>query len=203
MTTTNRRYRFARGLTLVEVAISTVLIAGLMVSAMNAVGASVVAREQAVDSVRGQLLAETMLDAIVTLPYQDPGLGLGIGPIEIDLDDGLPTKWGQFDDVDDFNGWSSSPPEAADGSAIPGYTSDWQRAVSVRYLEPISLAQQGGLSANTGVKRITVTVKHHGRTVGTAVGVRTQGADTAREGAPAPDDDGGILGGILGGLFGG
>ncbi len=195
-----------RALTLIEVVISTMLIAGLMLAAMNAVGASVLERERTVDQARGQLLAEDLLDAISALPYSDPDLAIDLGIIKIESDEGSPTQWGSFDDVDDFDGWSASPPTDGDGTALAGYSKSWTRSVEVKLVNADTLADLGVLSGGQGVKRITVTVTHDRKVVGRAVGLRTLGADAIRSGMPpadASDDGGGLLDVLgIGGLLG-
>ncbi|MEQ8770659.1 MAG: hypothetical protein RIB60_09130 [Phycisphaerales bacterium] len=196
-----RRRAWRRGLTMVEAVISTLLVAGLMVAAMDAVGASVVTREKIVQETRGQQLADSMLQAISNFAYTDPDGGLDLGVIKIESGEETGAGWGRFDDVDDFDGWSASPPQARDGSALPGYSKRWTRSVEVALVRRDSLDDIGLLSGGEGVKRIVVSVTRDGAVVGRAVALRTLGTDLARAGeSPAADDGGGLLdplGGIL------
>lgn len=193
--------RRARGLTLVEVVISTMLIAGLMVAAMDAVGASVLAREKIVNSIRGQLLADELLDHIVTLAYLDPDTA-SLGVDSIFRDEMWATNWGAFDDVDDFVMWSATPPQDADGAGLAGYTGRWRRSVDVSFVDRESFAPLSIFSGGNGVKRITVVVTYNNVEVGRAVALRTMGTDYARFGYPDEDDGGGSVLDALGDLFG-
>jgi|GEM_PF-6598319 len=59
-----------------------------------------------------------------------------------------------WDDVDDYEGWSASPPQLKDGTPIADY-SGWTREVAVAYVDPLD---PNGLSASEdlGLKRIIV-----------------------------------------------
>ncbi len=76
-----------------------------------------------------------------------------------------------FDDVDDYHGWSASPPEAKDGTALADYTG-WTRSVTVEYVNPL---QPGGtaVGSDNGAKRITVTVTDPRGSETKLIGVRT------------------------------
>ncbi len=72
--------------------------------------------------------------------------------------------------MDDYNGWSESPPQFADGTAMPNLA-NWSRSVQVAFVNPTNLSQTS--TTETGAKRITVTVTHNGVVVATRVAVRT------------------------------
>ena len=75
-----------------------------------------------------------------------------------------------WDDVDDYDGWSASPPEEKDGTAIT-WASDFTRAVSVDWVVRSDLSQT--TSSETQVKRIEVTVSRGEREIVTLVAYRT------------------------------
>jgi hypothetical protein len=72
--------------------------------------------------------------------------------------------------VDDYHGWSSSPPVEKDGTLLSGLTG-WQRSVTVEWVNP---DDPGEVKAfETGAKRITVTVSCGNKQVGFLVAIRT------------------------------
>ena len=63
-----------------------------------------------------------------------------------------------FDDVDDYNNWQQSPPQAIDGTALSSF-SKFSRTVNIQYVT-ISGADWISSSETTYYKRITVIVSH-------------------------------------------
>jgi len=68
-------------------------------------------------------------------------------------------EWGgtrsDFDDVDDYEDWSGSPPQTKDGTELTGYEG-WSRQVAVHYVRPAPPDVTVG--SDLGLKRIRVTV---------------------------------------------
>lgn len=69
-------------------------------------------------------------------------------------------EWGdgtrsEFDDVDDYENWSASPPQTKDGTDLTGYEG-WTRQVAVHYVSLAAL--DNPIFTDEGCKRITVTV---------------------------------------------
>jgi hypothetical protein len=60
-----------------------------------------------------------------------------------------------WDDVDDYNGWTESPPQAKDGTSL-GLPAGWRRDVAVDYVTPDDPTAKSG--TDQGIKRIIVTV---------------------------------------------
>lgn len=116
------------GLSLAEVVVSSLLVGLLMTTSLLSVGAALKSANVAVESSDGIALAQKLVDEITMQAFKDPnqtatfGLesGESLGP------DGRTTT----DDVDDFNGWTDSPPTDRSGNAITGF-SGWNRAVVV------------------------------------------------------------------------
>ena len=75
-----------------------------------------------------------------------------------------------WDDVDDYAGWSASPPEANDGTTLSGFEA-WTRSVEVVWVKP---GQLNTVGAKTGVKRISVTVSRNDGPATELVAIRTQ-----------------------------
>lgn len=139
------------GVTLAEVLVSTLIVGFLMVAALNSVGSIFKARTVTSNRNNAYLLAEDLMSEIEQTPYDDPEGGTGIG-----IDGGeTASDRATFDDVDDFDGWSQSPPKNRDGTTITG-TTGWTRTVTVEYVDTAN----PGTSTITdfGLKRVTVTV---------------------------------------------
>ncbi|MEE9211831.1 MAG: hypothetical protein V3U29_04175 [Phycisphaeraceae bacterium] len=146
--------------------ISVLLVGVLFVAAMNLVGASKFSQYKTADRQRGNLLAQALMAEILSQAYEEPVDTVNFGR-ESSESGGDRADW---DDVDDYDGWSSSPPEYKDGTPM-AVTPGWDRSVSVQWVTPSDLTQV--LANPTGVKRITVTVAHNTVPVAKLVAVRT------------------------------
>ncbi|MBI4717860.1 MAG: hypothetical protein HY763_08665 [Planctomycetes bacterium] len=160
--------RGAAAFSLAEVLVSLVLASGLVVVSLNTVGSSALGRRVTSEHACGQLLALSLMTEIMQQPYKDLGLaplfGLEVG--ELDVLGGTRVN---FDDVDDYDNLSESPPKKKAGTA---YTdrSDWTRTVAVSYADPNNLALNS--LTDQGLKRITVVVKRNGRVMAQLVALR-------------------------------
>jgi hypothetical protein len=135
-----------RGIAYVDVFVSMVVVSLAIVAGLNAFG--VFAREGRADretaiatELAAQLAAEIRGQA-----FEDSSAPL-FGP-EVGETDGTRSS---FDDVDDYNNWSASPPKRRDGTVMTDYQG---------YTQEVAVALYG--SANQ--KKITVTIKKDGRT---------------------------------------
>ncbi len=139
------------GLSLIEVVVSTVIVAFVVTASLQTVATAVSARSRTSQHQLGPALAQDLLSEILQHPYTDPDnpnnsigteSGEGAG------------KRSDFDDIDDYHGWfSNSSPETIDGSKFP-IGRGWQRSVTVSFVDPTTLYR----SANDlGLKRIDVT----------------------------------------------
>lgn len=154
------------GFTLVEAAISTVVVAVMLVAALNTVGAARVAQYKATLVGRGRLYAEALMTEILQQSYQEPGATYVFGR-EAGESDTIRTA---YDDVDDYHGWTESPLAARDGTALPN-SANWSRTVTVEWVDPLDPIQVGG--TETGAKRITVVAAFRNVPQATVVAVRT------------------------------
>jgi type II secretory pathway pseudopilin PulG len=154
------------GFTLVEAAISTVIVAVMFVAALNTVGAARVAQHKASLVGRGRMFAESLMAEICLQSYQEPGATWVFGR-EAGESDTIRTA---YDDVDDYHGWTESPPTAKDGTALPN-SADWRRAVTVEWVNALDPTQVSG--TETGAKRITVVAAFRNVPQATVVAVRT------------------------------
>ncbi len=159
---------------MVEAIISMLIIGVMLVAALNTVGAAKVTERKAADRSHGVLLAQDLLSEILQQAYEDPDLAAGsFGLAAAEIGDGSRALW---EDVDDYHGWTASPPEAKDGTVIAGFK-NWERQVHVAWVDPADLETVVG--GNQGAKRITVTVLYNGVQVAELVAVRTNKADAA------------------------
>lgn len=151
---------------LAETAISILLVGGLVVVALNTVGASVAGREFTRNRGRGDLLAHHLMSEILRQSYQEP---IDTPTMGREAGEGGGSRTA-YDDVDDYDGWASSPPEEKDGTALAHLTG-WERSVAVEFVDPNSLSTVR--TTETGVKRITVTVRRDGVDKASLMSIKT------------------------------
>lgn len=164
--------RFARGrsgraaLSLVETLLSVVLVGGLIAVSLNLVGASAVGNQKSGDRSRGQLLAEALASEILMQAYANPD-GAPLWGLEVGESNASRTT---FDDVDDYDGWTESPPTLRDGTVLADF-GGWSRSVAVAWVDADNLNQP--ILLDEGVKRVTITVRHNGVPAATRTVIRT------------------------------
>lgn len=146
----------------------SILIVGLMlVAALNTVGASKFSQVHNAEQALGPMLAQSLMSEILNQSYEEPAATLAFGLEREDAS--VRTDW---DDVDDYHGWSASPPQGRDGTVLSD-TAGWGRAVAVTWADTADLDSTA--ASPSGIKRIDVTVTHNGRTVTTLSSLRTNG----------------------------
>lgn len=155
-----------RAFTLVEAVISIVITSVMLVAALRTVAAARSGQIWNSDRLRAIYLAQDLMAEITSKPYTDPGATPLFGPEGAEIVGGRST----YDDVDDYNGLSESPPKDRSGTSIPGATS-WTRAVTVIWVMPADLTQTSLI--DRGAKLITVTVSRNNATLAKLVEVRT------------------------------
>lgn len=122
-----------RGVTLIEVAISTVLVGVVLVASLETLGGSMRTTRAAADTIDAYNVLGMMLNEVRSAPFEDPdGNTAGLG-IEAD-EPSSPTDRLAFDDADDYAGYTSTPPTSPDGTSIAGYDG-WTQTFTVTYLE--------------------------------------------------------------------
>ena len=160
--------RFSRAFSMAEATLSVFILGVVLVAALSTVGASGRARQKMADRARGTPIAQELMTEILAQAYKDADPGASdLGP---EPSESFPQNRSRFDDVDDYDGWSASPPETKDGEPIEGFD-DWRRSVAVTWVDPDDLTQVCG--SETGIKRITVIVAHNDVPVATLVAIRT------------------------------
>ncbi len=166
----SRRKCSPRAFSMVEVIISVVIVGTMTVAALNTVGAAKLGNQKTTSRKSGTLLAQQLMAEILTQGYAEP-VDAPVFGRESSESDG---NRGEYDDVDDYDGWSSSPPEYKDGTLIPDLDG-WARQVSVAWVNATDLSLTSG--SETNVKRIIVTVTYHGVEVASLTAVRTLARD--------------------------
>lgn len=145
-----RRERL-RGLSHVEVVICIPLVGMVLVGAMNSTGGIVRTWTFAQDMHRAQSLAENLMAEVLQQHYEEPD-ETPLSGRETDESSSTRLNW---DDVDDYDGWTHSPPTDKSNMSLSGYTG-WTHAVSVSNVELNDPTQT--TASDEGVKRIVVTV---------------------------------------------
>lgn len=143
-----------RGLTLVEATIAMVVLSMVLVSVMQGVGLSAKLQHRTADDLRGATLAKELADRIAVYAYNEPTpvsptptIGIDSGETAGDTD--------TFDDIDDWHGYTETPPTFADGTQM-AFLNGWTRTVAVRW---VARAAPGtDVAADEGAKAIVVTV---------------------------------------------
>lgn len=148
---TRRDQRTRRGFTVIETALSTVVIGLMLVAALQTVGASKVAQHRNADRARAVPLASSLLAEITAQAYEEPDIVKLFGPEPTEV---LTGNRSAFDDVDDYEGLTETPPRDRAGVALPGFTG-WTLTVKVQWVNPSNPTMTS--LVETGAKLITVT----------------------------------------------
>jgi MSHA pilin protein MshD len=141
-----------RAFTLVEAAVSCIIVAVMLSAALATSGAARAREQKAIDRQRGLFLAQSLMSEILDKAYVDPGALPLFGPEAAEVSHSRST----YNDVDDFDGLTDSPPKDSSGAAIVGY-SRWSRTVTVQWVTPGNLNTVS--LTETNLKKVTVTVK--------------------------------------------
>ena len=158
-----------RGLSQVEVVISTIIVSVLMVTSLSTIAASRRSQMAESNEVRGLAIAEALMAEITQLPMRDPACDCGFGPESGETG----TSRLGFDDVDDYLNLADSPPKSRSGTALSGY-SDLSRNVSI---DMVSFSNwTSTTSTYEGVYRITIRVLRDNVEFARLVGYRSAGS---------------------------
>jgi MSHA pilin protein MshD len=163
---TRRLRRRALGGTLIEVAVSTLLVGVLLVAALSTVGARLRHQSDLTVRQRASLLADQMLSEVLELDYKDPNQTPTFG---LEANESGSNR-SAYDDVDDYHGLNESPPKLRSGTTLTGVTG-WTRSTSIHYVGPSDLTSVVG--SDQGYKRITVQVNKDGEQLAEMTAVRT------------------------------
>jgi type II secretory pathway pseudopilin PulG len=140
----------ARGFTLVEALMAVLIVSGVLVASLGTFGAIGRARQLELERAQALGLAERVMAEIVQCRYEEPSASTTtLGP------DAGESGRAQYDDVDDYDSWSTAPPEGRDGVALVGMTG-WSVQVWVRWVNPSDPATT--TNTPSGLKRIQMRV---------------------------------------------
>lgn len=159
-----------RAFSLVEAVIAAAIVGLMLVVALNTVGASRVGHYKTAQRSLGHSLAQGLMAEILQQAYED--LALPPGSFGPRYDKTVTGDRSLYDDVDDYDRWSASPPETKLGVVMKGLIG-WRRSVSVNWVKPDDLNWVVG--GDTGVKGICVKVTHNGVPAATLWAIRTRG----------------------------
>tara|TARA_R110002072_G_scaffold243821_2_gene403086 strand:+ start:63895 stop:64527 length:633 start_codon:yes stop_codon:yes gene_type:complete len=143
--------RWRSGLTLAEVAISTLIVGLMMVASLKSVGGVYTTWTAAAEKHDGIALADQLLEEIMQSEYEEPDETPIFG-VESGESSGNRKDW---DDVDDYLSWSHVPPKTKGNDSIPNYDG-WTRTATVQLAsiaDPLVVP-----ASDEGLKLITVTV---------------------------------------------
>jgi type II secretory pathway pseudopilin PulG len=154
------------GFTLIEAVMSMLIVGLMLVASLNTVGASKLAQSRNAEQTLGPMLARELMAEILNQAYEEP-----VDTAAFGLEGEAADVRADWDDVDDYHGWSAMPPQNRDGSAVTG-ADGWTRTVSVTWVNKLTFNPSGGA---TGLKRIDVEVVRNGRIVTTLSSLRTCG----------------------------
>ena len=145
-----------RAFSLLEVVISVFLVGTVMVVALEALVAATAGQTRNGNRAQATLLAQALIDEMLDHPYVDPDGDAIFGPEAGETAGGTRAA---FDDVDDYNGWSGSPPQTKDGVELP-LEGDWSREVSVQWVKAEDI--EANSATDAGLSRIVVNVDYQG-----------------------------------------
>lgn len=154
------------GLTLAEAIVCMSIVSITIVAALSTVSAAKSTQIRLADRQLAGELARSLLTEIIERSYAEPAGDAIFGPESGEADGSRR----QFDDVDDYTGWTATPPENTDGTAKSGL-SDWTEAVTIERVSAAALSTDQG--TETGIKRITVEVQLRGIPLARFVALRT------------------------------
>ncbi|MGL4514593.1 MAG: hypothetical protein ACRCT8_16005 [Lacipirellulaceae bacterium] len=121
------------GNTLVEVTVSTALVAVVVVASLETLGGAARSHQMATTATDAVNLADDMIAEVMAREYADPEGGTALG---MDSAESATVNRFTLDDVDDYDVRDETPPVARDGTPIPGY-SGWTRSTRVRFLNRV------------------------------------------------------------------
>lgn len=160
-------------ITLVESIVSMTIVGVMLVAALNTVGAARLVQSTELQRQRAYTFAQALLSEIMNQAFEDSADTLNLpGPTAAEAATGNRSL---FNDVNDYTGWTASPPQRKDGSAVPDSTG-WRETVNIKFLNPATFKDTGG--QNLGIVQITVQMSNRGGVVAELTALRARGIST-------------------------
>lgn len=157
------------GITIAETVISMLLISLVLVGTIQLVAPLARSSTVMADKLVAANLASELSEEIASKYWTSPLL---FERDTIGAADGETRS--TYDDIDDYHGWSSSPPTLSSGNANFALTG-WTRSVKVTHVELGDAITESATA--TGLKRVTVTVQKDGRTLSQLSTLHSEAAD--------------------------
>jgi len=152
-----------RGFTLIEAAITTVIIGVGCVGMLELLGKGTMANNDGAELTTGMNLAGNIRECMTGLYYTDP-----VSPTHWGTEAGE-TSVALYNDIDDFDGKTFSPPIDARRNSLGSTYSNWAQQVKVESVNPTNItATMNHLTLTPDLRptcRCTVTVTHNGNVV--------------------------------------
>jgi type II secretory pathway pseudopilin PulG len=141
----------AAGMTLIEATVVMAIVSGLMVAAVACMSAAARARQVQACYGRGYVLGQQLLEEVAGARYVEP-----VDTPTFGRENGeTATSRTNYDDVDDYAGWSSTTHKDRAGNTLPGLTG-WNEQIAVAWADPNNPAADS--NTDQGLKRVTVTI---------------------------------------------
>ena len=146
------------GFTLAEVLVAVVVIVIALVPLITVLGQGVKRGKDPQKITVANFLAQDLMEEIMCKKFDEdptnPDTTVNLGPDSGETRSGNPTTR-NYDDVDDYDGYTETPPKEVDGTVMTDYTG-YTRSVVVDYVSETNLDLVS--TAITRFKRVSVTV---------------------------------------------
>ena len=149
----SRRRHGRAAFTIVEAAVCVVIVGVMLVAALQTVGSAADGRRRAYQLRTSQALADQLLAEIMSMPYVDPN---AVDPTDFGAESGETSVPRNFNDTDDYDGLSESPPRDRTGAVIPGYE-DWRWTATITIVDS-GLSGVSRTQGDKGTRLVTVSV---------------------------------------------
>lgn len=154
------------GFTLVEILVAVVVVGIGVTAALYGMGTSMITSDAGRDVLIAGVLADYFRQYSDGLYFSDPEDDDNFGP-----EDGE-TVFADFDDVDDLDGLTLSPPISASGAELTSFE-EWSQQVTVKALNPVTFIAFA-IPMPTPMVRIEVEVYNGTRLIQTYKWIRTK-----------------------------
>lgn len=164
-----------------ETLIAIPFVGFVLVAALNNVGSARLAAQKVSTQGQANRFAESLLSEILLLPYEDASDAPGpAGPTVVELATGNRSL---FNDINDYNAWTASPPQSKSGVPVAG-ASRYRERVKIIPLDPTTYLPTGG--SDLGLVRVVVETLLDEQPLVTLTRFRTRGLP-AFQGCCMPD----------------